>query len=76
MNDPDELIVNFIQRSARVDGHPPTVAEIAAAIGRSETATRRKLTRLREEGRVEWDPALRRTIRVQQTDMKAETETI
>jgi SOS-response transcriptional repressor LexA len=68
----DDLIVDMITRQHRSDGHPPTAAEIAAAVGRSETAVRRRLTRLREEGRVNWDDGRHRSLRT--TNMKIETE--
>lgn len=71
----DDMIVDAIMRGHRSDGHPPTVAEIAATVGRSETAVRRKLVALREQGRVEWDEGRRRTLRVHRANAKGRTET-
>lgn len=67
----DDLIVDIIARQSRADGHPPTYAEIAAAVGKSETAVRRRLARLREEGRVDWNDGRHRSLRT--TNMKQET---
>ncbi len=70
----DDMIVDAIMRGHRSDGHPPTVAEIAATVGRSETAVRRKLARLRDEGRVDWDDGRHRSLRT--TNLKTETEAL
>jgi len=73
MSDTDDMIVDVISRGHRADGHPPTVAEIAASVGRSETSVRRRLALLRDEGRVEWDDGRHRSLRVQRTNAKGRT---
>jgi SOS-response transcriptional repressor LexA len=72
MDPDDDLIVDMIARQHRSDGHPPTVAEIAASVGKSETAIRRRLARLRSKGRVDWNDRQHRSLRT--TPMKTETE--
>jgi DNA-binding GntR family transcriptional regulator len=67
----DDMIVDCIMRGHRADGCPPTVAEIAATVGRSETAVRRRLARLQDEGRVDWNPGRHRSLRT--TNLKADT---
>lgn len=68
--DPDDLIVDMIARQSRSDGYPPTAVEIAASVGLSETAIRRRLARLREEGRIQWDDGRHRSLRT--INMKTE----
>jgi SOS-response transcriptional repressor LexA len=51
--------------TARRNGIPPTVREVAAEIGQRHTNdVYEKLLRLRRDGLVEWEPGLCRTLRL------------
>ena len=45
-------------------GPPPTVREIAAAIGRSVSTTNATLTKLRDKGFITWEATPCRTVRL------------
>lgn len=49
---------------AQHEGPPPTVREIADAIGRSVSTTHKTLERLKEKGFITWEPTRCRTIRL------------
>jgi DNA-binding IclR family transcriptional regulator len=59
----DEEVLEAIQ-ALMGTGVAPTVRELAAQLGFSPSAAHRYLERLREEGKVEWEPGKYRTLRV------------
>lgn len=60
----DDAILAAIVRLAS-DGTPPTLRELASELGLSSpTPLLRYLQRLREEGKVSWEPGKARTLRV------------
>lgn len=59
----DDRVVSAIRDYQDCHGYPPTLRELAAAIGRSVTATRARLVRMRGQ-RVDWQDNRTRTLRV------------
>lgn len=61
----DEALLTAIMESRAERGVSPTVRELADIMGlRSPAPLHRYLERLREEGRVSWEPGKARTLRV------------
>lgn len=60
----DDELLGAVRSFTKALGHPPTHAELAVKLGVSESAVRKRLARLRAEGRVDWRPGARRTLHV------------
>ncbi len=63
-NTTDTETFAVLQAFIREHGIPPTVRELAKALGISSTAAHYRLTRLREHGLVEWEEGKSRTLRI------------
>jgi repressor LexA len=65
-NDPAlTIVLDTIKKLTKEKGYPPTVRELGKAVGyRSTNTVHDKLTRLQEEGLIDWEPSKTRTIRV------------
>lgn len=60
-----EEIVRFIERFQAKHGYPPTVRECGRGVGLSSPSTiHHHLETLYSQGRIKWEPAISRTLRV------------
>jgi repressor LexA len=58
-------IMKFIQEQVKVEGYPPTVREIAVAVGLASSSTvHGHLDRLEKKGYIHRDPTKPRTIKI------------
>lgn len=61
----DEAILGFVAAHGQAYGYPPTYEEIAAHVGLgSRAAVRRRIERLRRDGRIWWVRGSSRTLGV------------
>lgn len=59
-----QRVMDAIDELTRQLGYPPTMREIAAAVGTNQSDVFQKCDRLRRAGLVDWRPGFCRTIRV------------
>ena len=61
----EDEVLAYIKRYERRHAQPPTIREIADALGLASTnAVYKYLSRLREQGRLAWEPRKHRALRV------------
>lgn len=60
---PRVAILACLSESLALRGYPPTIPEIAEAVGLVDSSVHRHLTRLRAEGYVTWTDGEQRTLR-------------
>jgi repressor LexA len=61
---PRVAVLACLSESLALRGYPPTIPEIAAAVGlRSDSSVHHHLVRLRAEGYVTWEDGKARTLR-------------
>lgn len=66
MNDMREKIITFIRNYIKSKGISPTVREISLGVDTCLSNTHRYLDEMKDNGLVDWQPGLSRTIRLKE----------
>lgn len=64
LTDRQALVLKTIRRLQKKSGYPPTISEIANAIGITINGAHDHLLALRRAGAVDWTPRKARTLRI------------
>ncbi|GAB6179911.1 hypothetical protein JCM14036_12300 [Desulfotomaculum defluvii] len=60
----DEQIINTLKELSE-RGYPPSVRELGKAVGlRSSSSIQKRFYKLKDQGKIQWEPTQPRTIRV------------
>lgn len=60
----DEQILSALQELSE-RGYPPSVRELGKAVGlRSSSSIQQRLSKLKDQGKIQWEPTQPRTIRM------------